>query len=115
MSLLDRAAQVLGGDVGVDRGRLEARVAEERLDVADVGAILQEVSRAAVAQRVGRHPQLDSRGLGVRADEVLDALCREPRPARRQEESALARVVDELGARVFEVDIERSGSAAHER
>ena len=40
--------QVHGGDAGVDRGGVEAGVAEEVLDVADVGAPLQQVRGAGV-------------------------------------------------------------------
>ena len=114
MSLLDGTADVLGRDVGVDRGRLDARVAEELLDVAHVGAVLQEMRRAAVAERVGGHPHRDAGGLGVAANEVLDALDRKPCAAVRQEEGPLAGVVDELGAGVPEVDVEGGRGAAHD-
>lgn len=79
-----------------------------------VGAVLQEVGRAAVAQRVGGHPHRDPGGPGVAADEVLDALDRKPGAAVRQEERPLAGVVDELGARVPEVDIEGGHGPAHD-
>ena len=45
-------AQVLDGHPRVERRRREAAVAEQLLDVADVGAAAEEVRRAGVAQRV---------------------------------------------------------------
>jgi hypothetical protein len=114
MSLLESTADVLGGDVGVDRRRLEARAAEELLDVAHVGAVQQEMRRAAVPERVGSHPHRDPGGLRVGADEDLDALHGKPRAARRQEEGLLVGVVDELGARVAEVGVEGGRGAAHD-
>ena len=65
--------------------------------MAHVGAVLQEMRRAAVAERVGGRPHRDAGGLGVAANEVLDALDRKPCAAVRQEEGPLAGVVDELG------------------
>jgi hypothetical protein len=66
-------------------------MAEELLDVAQVGAALQQVRRAAVAERVRGDADVDAGGLGVGADEVLDALGVEPCPPGRDEERALAR------------------------
>jgi hypothetical protein len=54
-------AQVLDADAGVELGALEALVAEELLDMADVGAALEQVCGAAVPQHVRRE------GRGIRA------------------------------------------------
>lgn len=89
MGLLDGAAEILGRDVGVDRGRLEARVAEELLDVAHVGMVLQEMRRTAVEERaVGRHsfPQnghVDSSGLVQPRDARLLPQCGQITRSRR--------------------------------
>lgn len=42
----------LGGDVGVDLGGAEAGVAEEGLDAAEVGAVVEEVGGEAVSELV---------------------------------------------------------------
>ncbi len=65
--LLHRAREVARVDVRVDGRRLHGRVAEELLDVAHVGAALEQMRRAAVTQRVRRHAQLDTSSLRVRA------------------------------------------------
>jgi hypothetical protein len=53
--LVQDPGELVCGHVGVDRRRLDARMPEELLDVAHVGAALQQVRRTAVAQRVGGH------------------------------------------------------------
>ena len=45
-------ADRLGGDAGVERGRIELGVPEQNLDDADVDILLQQVGGEAVAQRV---------------------------------------------------------------
>ena len=44
--------QLLDADLGVDRGGVEFLVSEQLLDVADVGAVLQHVRGATVAQNM---------------------------------------------------------------
>ena len=56
----------LGGDVGIERGRVELGVAEQDLDDADVDVLLQQMRGEAVAQRVRRHPLRRSRRLARR-------------------------------------------------
>ena len=73
-------------DVRVDGGRLDARVAEQRLHVAHVGAALEKVRRAPVAERVGCHADVEPRRLRVRPHEVLDPVYRDPDSAAVQEE-----------------------------
>jgi hypothetical protein len=72
-------------------------VPEELLDVAGVGAPLKKMGRAAVAQRVGRDPDVEAGRLRVRADEVLDALDVEVGPPVRDEERPLPRILHDLG------------------
>ena len=45
--------QVIGRDVGVALRRRERRVTEELLDRAEIGAAVEQVRRARVAERVG--------------------------------------------------------------
>ena len=70
MRLLVDVQQVAGIDVGVALGGAEARVAEQLLDRAQVGAAHQQVGREAVAERVWaaaagerglKHPLRDER------------------------------------------------------
>ena len=65
--------QLLDRDFGVDRGRLQALMAEQLLGVADVCAALQHVRRARVPQQMARtffsEPgQRDPRGRHARDD-----------------------------------------------
>jgi hypothetical protein len=50
-----RVADGLGGDLGVARGAGQAGVAEQHLDDAYVGPVLQQMRREAVPQRVDRY------------------------------------------------------------
>src|SRR5579859_1760448 len=49
-----RLANELLGHLGVASGRLQAGVAEQRSDDANIGAVLEQVRREAMAQDVGR-------------------------------------------------------------
>ena len=49
----------LGGDAGVERGRIQLGVPEQNLDDANIDILLEQVGGKAVAQRVRRHPLLD--------------------------------------------------------
>jgi hypothetical protein len=61
------------GEVGVDGGGVEALVAEERLDDAQVGAALDEVGGERVAQRAGGHRLCDAGLAACGAEGALDA------------------------------------------
>ena len=84
------------GDAGVKRGGVELGVAEQHLDDADVGVLLQQVGGEAVPQRVRRHPLLDPGGLGGGVDgavelagrERLDRVAAREQPAARQQHAA---------------------------
>jgi hypothetical protein len=60
-------------NVGVDHGGPEVAVAEELLDGADVGAVLQEVGREGVPEGVAGDAFRDAGGGGRAADGALDA------------------------------------------
>src|SRR6516162_7755066 len=53
----------LARDLGIARRGREIVVAEQHLDDADVGAVLQKVGGKAVPQRVHRYPLAKARGL----------------------------------------------------
>ena len=57
----DHLAQDLGGDVGVQRCRLELLVAEQHLDHANIHLLLEQVRGEAVPQRVHRDALVDAR------------------------------------------------------
>ena len=57
--------QPLTRDVGVDRRRRDVRVAQQHLHRAQVGAVVQQVRRKGVSQRVGRQRRMDAGRLRV--------------------------------------------------
>ena len=57
----------MGRDLRVSRRRGQIVVAEQDLDDPDVGPVLQEMRREAVAERVDRHALRQSGGLRRRA------------------------------------------------
>ena len=63
------------GDVRVDLGRLAAGVAEEFLDVPEVGASFQNVCREGVAEGMRCHRFLDAGGLWER-NMSFEQICR---------------------------------------
>ena len=66
-------AEAAAGDVGVDLGGGEAGVAEELLDGAEVGAVLQQVGGEGVAEGVGADVVLGAGGEDVAVDDAADA------------------------------------------
>src|ERR1051325_6697102 len=80
-------------DAGVKSGGVELGVAEQHLDDADIGILLQQMRGEAVPQSVRRHPLLDPGSLGGGVDGAVELACREridrvvPReqPAARQQ------------------------------
>jgi hypothetical protein len=68
----DDAGQVPYLDLRVEGGGLEVGVAEQALDVADIGAAADEVRGAGVAQKVRRDTFRNSRGAGVPARPPLE-------------------------------------------
>ncbi len=69
------ALEVSGVEVRVDLGRAQVAAAEQLLNVADAGAVTQEVRRAAVAEGVDVGFYLG--GVGVGFDALLDHHVRE--------------------------------------
>ena len=84
------------GNAGVKRRGVELGVAEQRLDHADVDALLEQVGGEAVPQRVRRHPLGDPGGLGGGVDDAaelagrqrLDRVAAGKQPAARQQQAA---------------------------
>ena len=65
-------AQAFLGDVGVDLGGGERGVAEQRLDAAQVGAVVEQVGGEGVAQLVGGDPEGDRTELEVAVEQLVD-------------------------------------------
>ena len=84
------------GNAGVKRRGVELGMAEQRLDHADIDALLEQVRGEAVPQRVRRHALGDPRGLGGGADNAaelagrqrLDRVAAWKQPASRQQQAA---------------------------
>src|SRR5438270_8820065 len=80
-------------DAGVKGRGVELGVAEQHLDDADVGVLLQQVRGEAVPQRMRRYPLLDSGSLSGGVDgavelagrERLDRVAPREQPAARQQ------------------------------
>lgn len=70
--------QVTNGDVGVDLGRVDALLAEHRLDVAQIGTGAEHVRGEAVAERVRGDVLVDVRSLDDRRDGLRHAGFAEP-------------------------------------
>ena len=68
-------------DVGVALRRAQARVAEQLLNRAQVGAALQQVRRKRMAQRVRADAEPRAARGDVAADQPIDAADAQPRPA----------------------------------
>ena len=61
------------GNVGVDLRRRNISVPEHLLDRADIGAVLDQMRRKRMPQRMGRNA-LKTTFFGVSADELVDDL-----------------------------------------
>jgi hypothetical protein len=79
----DHLAQQIGGHVGVDRRRLQALVAQQHLDHADVHLALQQVGCESVAQRVRGNALVDTGSIGSRVYGAVE-LARRQRVSRVQ-------------------------------
>src|SRR4051794_34079196 len=60
------------GNAGIKRRGVELGVAEERLDHADIDALLEQVGGKAVPQRVRRHALVDPRDLSGGTDDAAE-------------------------------------------
>src|SRR5688500_18147349 len=79
-------AQVLDGDARVAFGRRQPCMAEQDLDVPDVGPAFQQVRRYAVAEGVTTDRLLQAGGLGVALETVVEDAEPEAAAALAQEE-----------------------------
>src|SRR5215471_9058365 len=73
----DDRADGVGGDARIEHGGLELGMTEQHLDHADVGVLLQEVGREAVAQCVRRHPFGDLGHVGGGMDRPIELAHRD--------------------------------------
>jgi hypothetical protein len=76
--------QVFAGDVRVDLGRGNVRVAEHLLDGADVGVILDQMRRKRMPQRMRRNPRKPA-FFGVFLDKGVNYLSGQRLAVRRDE------------------------------
>ena len=96
----DHLSQVRDLDARVALGRPQGGVAEQGLDVADVGAALEQVRRDGVAEGVAGDVLLDAGLLGPALDDVVDARHGASSPPRsRGRASATAVVPDAASGR----------------
>src|SRR5271169_1182820 len=61
-----------GGDTGVARCRVQLVVTQKRLDFTNVGTVLEQVGREAVAQRMQRHALLDPGRIGCLMEQAIE-------------------------------------------
>src|SRR5271169_614229 len=61
-----------GGDTGVARCRVQLVVTQKRLDFTNVGTVLEQVGREAVAQRMQRHALLDPGRIGSLMEQAVE-------------------------------------------
>jgi hypothetical protein len=90
-------------------------VAEQGLDLADVGAALDQLGGDAVPEDVRRDLEREPRTLRALSDQELDRFRREGAALERgQEDGGRTRLLDEHGPRLAEIEIEGGGGAAQE-
>src|ERR1700675_837854 len=61
-----------GGDTGVARRRVQFVVTQKRLDFTNIGTVLEQVGREAVAQRMQRHALLDPGRIGRLMEQAVE-------------------------------------------
>src|SRR6476659_5166561 len=112
--------QPLRGDACVDLGGGEAGVAEELLDHADVGAVVEHVGAARVPEHVGEEPVAEPGPVAGRAHDEPGTLTGEPATPCVQKHGVAAalprrRAPLQLGSTVLEVVVEGGARGAPER
>lgn len=113
--------EVPDGHVRVDLRRGDGRVAEDSLDVADVGAGSQEMRGERVPERVGADKPREPCALRVPAHELADAFWLEPvseilqRAVVGADEEGLRRAARKLGPSTPQVDEDVGRGALPER
>lgn len=112
MTGLDHRSEIGDRDARVERGRGEAPMAEQRLDVAEIGAAAQQMRRAGVPQRVRREVQAETTAIVLEAH--AETHGGEPTSMAREEERSVD-ATRELRSTVGEVDIKRGGRGAADR
>ena len=105
-------AHVVGRDVRVHLGRLDAGVAEHLLHAAQVAAALEQVGGERVAQGVRRDVLVDAGVAGVVADELEDGLAGDALAAVVQEEDVAALEPAQVRPAALQVDAGRPRSSS---
>ena len=67
----------LGGDTGIERGRVELGMPEQNLDDADIDILLEQMGGKAVAQRVRADALLDAGGFRCLMDGPVELAGRD--------------------------------------
>src|SRR5688500_13566756 len=79
-------SNVVGGEVGINLGRGDVGVSEERLNAAQIGAALEQMCRKRVPKLMRRDRLRDAHLSGVAQHEFPKTLARERPSPRREKE-----------------------------
>jgi len=107
MKLAVHLAQTLAGDVRVDFGGADARVAEQFLDDAQVGAVVEQVRGEAVPEHVRGNVAGDAGAPGAAFDPQPEGHGRERRAARGQKHVGRRARPHQLGPADLQIAVER--------
>lgn len=103
--------EAFDGEVGVEFGGFELLVAEELLDGAEIGPVVEEVGGAGMAEEVTGAFLFGLGALDVFADEVAQSIGVEGLTSGVEEEGGFLSEMEEFGSAFFEVLIEPMESA----
>ena len=103
MVLLVQGFQALPRDMGIDLGRRDVRMAEQKLDYPEVGAMVEQVGGEGVAQRVGREGFGNARFCRMALDQVSESLPAHHAPPGSDEEVVAFFAVQDERARILHV------------
>lgn len=107
--------QISDGNAGVDLGGLQAFVAEELLDFADVGAAPEEMSGKRMPEDVGRNGCLNPSLLRTLMHDGIDHGFSDASSVLIEKERVFTRALHQLRARLSQVVVEHEGGAAGQR
>jgi hypothetical protein len=105
--------EMVGGDVEIHAGRLDAAVAEQRLDGAEIGVVLKEMGREGMPEGVRRDRLSDAGFESGGGDEPLDGAARErtigqgagEEPGLRLDEAGTPVVAEQQEEALAELDL----------
>src|SRR5271154_2438551 len=85
----------VGREVGVDLGGGEIGVAEHLLQRAQIASAGEQVGGEGVSERVRAHPLLEPGAAGMRLDDLVEALARQPAAAEIEEQGRVHAVYEQ--------------------